>query len=238
MTDRPQNDELDRYLDGDMSPAERDAFESRRRSEPDLDAEVRHQRAIDARLRAAFTPPADAASARELLARAEADQRPSGRWNNRRRLLVAAAAVLALGAAAWHFTGPDSAPSAAIARLEAGPLYDDILGSPEGAPGCALPNRLADVVRSECQGSLSCGEPSAEFRVAAAPCSSWPSATILFGRQEDQLVVLVIDGADRDPAPLGAAGLNVHRRVVGEFVLYELSRNPRPLLLDGFALGS
>ena len=54
---------------------------------------------------------------------------------------------------------------------------------------------------------------------------------MLFGRQEEQLVVVVIHALERDPAPRYAGDLNVHRRELADFVMYELTPLERPYFL-------
>lgn len=63
MNERPHNEAnaVDLYVDGGMGPAERAAFERRMEADGALRAEVELQRRIDARVRAAMTPPASPA---------------------------------------------------------------------------------------------------------------------------------------------------------------------------------
>ena len=227
--------DLERYVDGLMSSRERTAFEARVQKEPELARDLERQTQLERRLRSAHEPRADLeAVTRRVLEQASAAtpaRHASSSW--RRRTAVAASVLLILAAAVWwHFPfGNGAGRSSSLDRLAAGPLYSEVAASPLAKPGCGLPSTLGQEVAERCEGAVACREESANIPVAVLPCSGWPTATVLFGRQEEQLVVIIIDALERDPAPRYAGDLNVHRRELADFVMYELTPLERPYFL-------
>ena len=86
-----------------------------------------------------------------------------------------------------------------------------------------------------CDGAVACISESANIPVAVLPSTAWPSATMLLGHLNEQLVVVLIDALERDPAPRDESGVFVHRRELANYVLYELTTLEGPLLLTGIS---
>lgn len=99
----PELLDLDRYLDGQMSPPERSAFEARMREEPDLRHDFELQRRVDAAITSLRGPIPAGIDIDRVLARSGASR---FRW---RRWILAAALVL-LATAATYFFWPPSMP--------------------------------------------------------------------------------------------------------------------------------
>lgn len=95
--------DLDRYLDGQMSPSERGAFEDRLRDDADLRRELELQRRVDGAINSLRGPVPASIDIDRVLARAGA---PRFRW----RRWVAAAVFVLLATAATAFFWPASMP--------------------------------------------------------------------------------------------------------------------------------
>jgi len=234
--------ELERYLDGLLGSADERAFQERLDSEPALGAELARQRAVDAHLQAAFTPPADAvAITRAALSRARLVKPQVTSPMRSFPWLAAAGFLLAAGLALWAArvsTVPATLP-VDDARIAA--LYKDATAGFVPDPGivaCTTPEESRDrtvrhfgqdlVIRFDVLHPVT--EPSQDA------CTLFgASQAYIVGGAERPIVVLVesllaapLPGASKD------ASVHVHRAELGALVLYELSPYPEPRVLRLF----
>jgi len=205
--------------------------------------------ALDARLRAAFAPPRDVKRmAREVLAQSGV-VRPVSRW----RHLRAAAAVLMVAAGVGWFGSRDVITPPELVSIDAGQYHTQIAALIDQSGSCNSPEESAQLVAQDVVAQSVVAQ-----RVAAqldyhggtrvplqgsyALPTDWPgdpAATVLAGRFEGRVVVVVIEtgevtcGSSFHPAE----ELLVHRRDLGGYVIYELSSGKAPVCLDEFSLG-
>lgn len=108
-----RDDRLAAYVDGELAPADHDAFEQELAADPALQAEVARQRGLRARLAAAFDPVLDEPVPLALTLAAQAANEPRrGAW--RAPQWAAMAACLALGVLAGRLAlAPSAGPLAA-----------------------------------------------------------------------------------------------------------------------------
>jgi hypothetical protein len=105
--------ELDRFLDGQMSPAERAAFEARLRDDADLRQQLALQQRVDSAIRSLRGPIPSGIDIERVLARAGG---PRFRW----RRWVAAAIVVLVGSMAAYALWPQAMPVRVYTREVAG----------------------------------------------------------------------------------------------------------------------
>lgn len=108
-TSNPAPLELDRYLDGQMSPAEHAAFEARLRDEADLRHQLALQQRVDSAIRSLRGPIPSGIDIERVLARASG---PRFRW----RRWVAAAIVVLVASMAAYVLWPQAMPVRVYAR--------------------------------------------------------------------------------------------------------------------------
>ena len=243
------SEQIELYLDGSLSAADRAAFEKRLESDPALAAELALQREIDAALRGRFTPPM-------VIEATSAAARTRGSMSWPKRLGAGLAAAAAIG----------------IAGYVAWPTAKQLLGL--GRPAGPTPIHFVqvgpqDAYRAQVDGGLTpewvCKD-DAEFAatlekamgeslvVAAAPgleVIGWSYNPIekdtsrgvfssytmyLLARANGEPVVVMIDraGYDRPVEVDSASGLHVYRKQIGDAVFYEVSPLDAPAVLDQF----
>lgn len=222
---------LEAYLDGDLSGEELARFEQRLEEDAELRRQVEIQRRVDAALRRRFAP-ADSPPGRVLMGE---PQRGAGhrRWPSAARwpVLAAAAAVLLVvgGWAVWARLAPNRL---ALDRLYARHVEDGLV--PQWI--CRdnddyeqfLSRRFGrglhvmDVVPRELE--------LIGWRFDPALSPDPPYAATLLARFDGEPVLVFVDDTQRDRR-VGVrvfSGLNVHRRVVNDLVLYEVSPFGQP----------
>lgn len=256
-TGDPGRDELDLYVDGLLDDERRAAFERRLFKDPELAAELERQRALDARLGAAFPVPEDAAVTREALAGTRTGP-AAGRPTPLARYAAAASIFVALGLGLWGLGlfGPGTSDSAR------GPGGNDGLAMGDAPPApaaCTAYGGLYAELAAEIEQSVAlleaapdlgnvCGDrygmalavDASDAVPIEGPFASgrWPTATVLCSPQEPEPILIVVDEVARDPRPVLESGSPAHlfRRELGDLVLYEITPWDRPRTLDLFRL--
>jgi hypothetical protein len=219
---RLQNDPLiDAYLDDSMEPADCARFEASLASSPQLREQIELQGRIDDSLTRLFGP-VPAAGATNVPARSV---RP---W-----IIALAAAVLLASAAVWIVAGLVMGPQP-VNRL--GPIYHYTLASGfEPEIVCTTPAEFADWVRTNYGQALYPGDdPGVEYvGWSYGPVVSGYSG-ILLARVDGEPVIVVMDRREREytrQAHPEDPGLSMHRRRIGELVLYEVTPHGRARIL-------
>ncbi|GJQ30387.1 MAG: hypothetical protein HBSAPP03_22710 [Phycisphaerae bacterium] len=225
----PEHDSpIDRYLDGLMSPAERQAFEARLAEDASLREHLDLQRSIDQSLRNVFTYRAPAAASRS--------------FSFRRVGLVAAIAaglVLALSLV-YVLNQPDPFKHRPAADVYAAyvaqgwkPAWaceSDQQSADAVSTFLRLPGRAVIVPLATPGVEVLGWIPTDDYRTGT-PIS--PVTLSLLTRVEGRPVLLLVDRVENDRAvtvPV-ASGLHVYRRVVDEVVIYEISPFDGPRVL-------
>jgi hypothetical protein len=132
-----QRDErLMAYIDGELAPAERAAFERELAADPGLQSEVAHHQALRSRLAAAFDPVVEEPVPLRLTLAAQAANAPGLRW--RAPPWAAMAACLVLGVALGRAVLPERGPLVArdgmlVARGQLAKALDQRLAAEDGA---------------------------------------------------------------------------------------------------------
>jgi hypothetical protein len=183
-------------------------------------------RALDARLRRAFAPPADL---RERLRLPQSA--PSVARRRPRRAVFAAAAVLlvALAAVLWSRRSP--------APLAVDDLYAAAGTCVEQVAACSNEVELAARLRSDY---------GLELRVPAGPIGlqgpytlpQWPQLAVLLARGESAWICVAVSKTSRRPVLAPDSALHVHESRLGDTTLWEISPLAEPRCLPVFALAA
>ena len=239
--------ELDLYLDGLLSADRAAAFERAMAADPALAEQVRSQRAIDAGLRQAF-----AYEPRHALGRTPAPQATPQHsaaagmslrladWR-RQAFAVAALVVLAAGVIWMNLTPGSARRGDAIKDLPPDTAYVNLIAS-GFAPQfvCTTDEAFAKAVRERFgQALLVATTPSLELLGWAYDAGYRTrvlgnDSLILMAKVDGKEVIVVMDRltTDRPLAQPTTPDIHLHRRVVGQLVVYEVSRSATPLVAD------
>lgn len=224
---QPRRDDLiESYLDGQLSEAERASFEAKVAESAELRAQLELQRRVDAALGRLFGESSEAAPVLPM----------PRRWRVHPALVALAAVVCMATVGVWWFATrsfvdqPD--------RL--GPLYRQTIAAgftPEVV--CTTPDEFAGWVRSNFGQPL---HPSADPGIEYV---GWSYAHIVSGysgvllaRVDGQPVIVAMDRIDREYArQVGPrdASLTMHRRRIGNLVLYEVTPLGRARILPALS---
>ena len=197
---------------------------------------------LDARLRAAFSPPPNetfAAQARAAVAGATiAAHRDARRWPW--FFVAAAAAVIAM---AFLFLdrparGPEGHDGHELGRMWAA-AYEHALAEGFGGAACCAPDvDLAKICEEKFATRL--GLASGSVKLLGCYCGDQPTGgcMALLARAGAEPVAVYVLPCDRDPRPELPADSELHlaRREVGPLVLYALSKSAVPGTLDEFVV--
>lgn len=225
-------DLLDRFHDGLLTGEELEAFERQVASDPALRARVEELRRIDASLRRAFEPPPVRLPAAPV----------RGEWRlpiSPRRLALAAVVLVAVVAALWYYQTALS--GGGVRRLTPGDVYQRLSrGGFHPQFVCTTDEEFNQKVKERFgQGLLIASAPNIELIGWAYSSPSvgvvlsereW----ILMARVDGRQTIVVMDRAenDRRVRPGDAPGMHMFKRRVGDMVLYELTPEPAPTLID------
>ncbi len=244
---------LDEYLDGLLSGEDRAAFEREMARDPALAEAARVQGAIDADLRAglAYEPRVGGAPALRLagggqlpVTTAPAAPRVAGRVGDWKRQAAAVAALVMLAAGVIWMNlspGPRGPAAGAIAEISPETAFTNLVAGgfkPEFV--CTTDVEFAKAVKDRFgQALLVAATPSVELLGWAYDAGYrtrvlGDMSLILMAKAEGREVIVLMDKVEHDRAmpPPTAAGLHLHRRVVGRMVVYEVSHAATPVILD------
>lgn len=233
---------LDAYLDGALSPHERQAFVERVTADPGLARELALQRSADDSLRRQFRPPAamsvPAAPARPPVAARIAPAR--ARRGNARAWAAAAGMLIAGAGVYWALHGSPFGPPEGLVTAQV--AYQRVVDGgfkPEWV--CENADQVAQYTR-ERFGSPWTIDPAPGLTLVGWKYSHdllSPDATMLLATKDREKIVVIADRKTHDrrlSTPL-LSGLRVHKRETADLVLYEISRLPEPVVLDHVHVG-
>jgi hypothetical protein len=248
LAGRQPEDLLDAYVDGLLDDDERVAFENELHRRPALRDEVERQERIDGSLREAFSPPSTERlrALINLADRGEEDMSPRAfRFPAPLRHVALAASLLLAVAGLWMIqsvvapssTGPD--PYAVQAHRTIQQVYDDERTSgfePDWVCENDQEFRSAFAMRFR-QPLLLRALPEDIAAVGLSYSNTISTDTIyLLARVGNERVLVFVDKLERvETAPtVDDPSLRVHRRVVDDLVLYEVSPLAEPSVIEYF----
>ncbi len=240
--------QLDAYLDGLMTREQRDRFDEQMTKNDHLRNEVDRQHSVDKVLRRAFAPPHEESLRRiaELACDHGIDPIPLRRAGVPiLRMFAAAAAIVMLIAGSWMIwliLGPQPAitdPYAPQAWRSMQQVYED-----ERADGflpdwvCRDDLEFQETFRSQLgQRMLLNSLPEGVAAIGLSYSNTISPWTIcLLSEAADEEIIVFIDRLDQDSDTklVAQSGLYLHRKVIGELVLYELSPLDSPRVIQHF----
>lgn len=208
----PEALDLDRYLDGQMTPAERAAFEVRLREESELRQEMELQRRVDDAIQSLRGPIPDGIDIDRALTRAGA---PRFRW----RRWVAAAVFVLMACGAAYFFWPPSMPQRVYAREVAEGMTPTWV--------CKDDQQLREYTKERFGKSLTLADLPPNLQIIGWKYSYDPSptASILLARYDGRPIVVICDLTRRMlPVEPGVYGkLHVMRRDLNDMSFIEIS---------------
>lgn len=254
---------IERYLDGTLSPHERREFEQRVQSDSALIEIVERQQAIDASLKRLFQPPeaaGEAALPRSVAAagrapyslNGQADRSDPVSCDNPRRTRLrffsranrwrfAAALLLLLGGASFLLlrSGPGKVAPPPMVLVSVNRAYSDALAggfAPEWV--CETDQQFAMMLYHRLFQAMLLDETPSNVQILGwrYVYSLSPETMMLLTRVEDKPVAILIDQVDH----AGQAkfdpgeGVNLFQRQVGGLVLLEVTPLDHPAVLEHF----
>lgn len=243
--------QLDAYLDGVLRPHEQEAFVQRLSREPSLGVEVERQGMIDDALKRLFMPPNIQGALERLttlidsaqVATAVAPSAKKQRWSPKARLAIAAA--VALGTVSVWLNRDLLLPTRGVDPYAPQPWRSPAVAyqfevdrgfSPDWV--CETDRQFRAAFQRRFNQPLLLGElPDGVAAVGLAYRNVITSRTVvLLARVGETDVLVLVDRADADSGQSVAlsSDLHLHRRLLGELVLYELSLLDKPHLLRHF----
>lgn len=241
---------IDGYLDGQMSAAEREAFERELESDARLREMVERQGAIDGSLSRLFAPPqadrvvARAKAAREGSGAVQVGSRKGGARRARPRLVrrgLAAAVIAMVGVGGWLVWQTWLAPE----EIEFGHppwrslttvYYDSIKDGFQPEWVCETDEEFEQTFAYKLRERLHLHDVPEEIQaVGLSYCNSITVDTVyLLARVRGTEVIVFVDRAENDGGQtLGPESeLNLFRDRVGDLVLYELTPLDEPYVTE------
>lgn len=229
-----QHDDFEAWLDGQLDPERRAAFDRQVEADPALKQQAALQGEIDAGLRRLFTPPTSHSPMPALI------PAPAARWKNWKAGLLATAAVVLLAVAgSWGVGKWREAQRFMPDGLE---RFDWVYRQrvAEGFdPNMVCENDLqfATAIWTVTQQGLLLNDVD-DLRIlgfTTSRCFKGQSRVLLTLVQGAPVMVFVAPTANDTRQPTSKAGtLNVFHRTVGPASLYEVTPLPESHLLDRF----
>jgi len=228
-------EQLEAYLDEQMTPAEANVFEQKLRGNPAMQKEIALQQNIDQSLHRAFTPPAPSEALLSLLQDASSnqekatirrDQRPTKRPV--RTVLFVLAAVAAWVIVGWRFLDV-MGPADGYRELALAEIYENRVQNgfkPKWV--CEDDREFAETFFDRNgQAILMKTLPEGTEMVGLAYLAGvGPKTTTLMARVDGQPVMVFVDRAEEDAAPDKPgwfSGLSLFREQRDGLVFYELT---------------
>ncbi len=235
-----QEQALNRYFDGQMTPEERAAFEEAARNDTDLARQIEMQGRVDDSLRSMFAPPDDLESRfvlPETPVIAHLPRTPSRMW-----VRLALAAVLALSAVgAWFTYRPGSSTRSPYEPLSLTEVFS-VVEAKNWHPSTVCTSDEA--FRSFAHKQI--GREVLVVQTCTLSALGWeygqwllsePTAVVLMRDGDEHVMVLMGELKGHNPPEIDATSdLRVYRRDLAPIVLYEISRLDEPHTLDAFYL--
>ncbi len=231
---------LDAYLDGQMTPEQRTAFEQKIAADPELQAAVSLQREIDASLLRNFEPPQVATpSAPPVTLRA---------WWRRPELLAVAATVAVAAIGLWRWYGHDLTPHERYWQSSPHAMttvYRYEMATDYRADWvCENDQQFAGSIWARFGQPLVLGVlPSGSEAIGLSYANTMsPDGMHLLARVDGRPVLVFIEraavGGDQSISGLERlrTGLRLFSRTLGDLVLHEVTPHDRPRVLDHFSI--
>ncbi|MFO0912907.1 MAG: hypothetical protein U0795_08115 [Pirellulales bacterium] len=245
--ERSFDERLELYLDDQLSAQERAEFERRLADDPSLSAMVARQRQLDAKLRAQFGPPPVAAAdvERWLIDAAEiAPATSSGArgWHDWQRWLSVAAACLLLMGTFWGIRGWVGLNGSIQPYFESRPLTtlytESVREGFQPYYFCEDAERFAATFARRQQVPLELAAMPPDRRMIGLSYSGGftRDTTAILCQVHDRPVVVYVDRRAVDRPEIAQPDPNqdlfVHRRELGDLVMYEVSPFDSAQILD------
>ncbi len=238
----PDLDQVDAYLDGTLSPGDRDAFEARLSTDDSLRAELELARGIEASLKRSHNPATLLAPGIPRQTGTLKLSASGSGWFRRRWALAAAAAIVLLSAAGYflydHFdTG--------VRRYDAGKFYA-LAAEHQFVPDwvCQNDEEFKVTTRSNVGQEMLVHQDSPEkiqlvgwaYSKTYRGTPLGPKTIMLFANVDGNPVVVLVDRLANDAKVRSKSDPSLHlfRRELGSAVLYEITPRSAPAVLDLF----
>lgn len=204
-----------RYVDGDMTGPEREAFAARLTREPALAARVQQLLAADDALRTAFAAPDASPSPLAFTV-------PAPRVRRLRRLTALAASIALASLCVWLLTAPLRHPFARLyAREQADRFTPQVV--------CTTPQEFAAWTHAALQQAMIPGDMPANVQLIGwdyAPEMQYYTC-VLIAKVNDQHILVTLDRLDKEqkviPPRTQVGDLHIHERILGDIRLREIT---------------
>lgn len=226
--------DTDVYLDGQMTGAERAAFEQRLAADPQAAADLARQRRVDAALADLFDPGEPPALDFDAADAPIAMPKPSAPGVNRRlRLVGLAAAVLLVAAGAWLIFANFGKSVGIQARQVYARLVDNNF-APEEV--CTDPDKFESYMQGRTGQGLLLGSSGTSVQLvgwayAQDPGPKGGRVIILMVHDRGKPVIVFIDPINQQHPiahPKPGSGLNTFERTIDRLILHEITPHAEP----------
>ena len=233
--DKRSDDQLDAFLDGQLSPDEMRAFEEQTRNS-DIASEIQRQTRIDDSLRRLFRPSVPSVSeVDELLSGSNHTSRPSSQVTRpiwRRRRWIAALAIA--GAVGWvivavQFRGGERPPPFFVSQPLTQIYQATVAQGFEPYYECREPDRFAYTFEQRQGIPVHLDPMPSGSRMLGLSYSGGLTrdTTVMLCRVDEQPVMVFVDRVSADQPNAATAnqtdGLHIHRGQRGGLVMYEVT---------------